>query len=219
MQRPSAAMKTLSVLALVALIAGCHFDKLFSGGGDTPLSHDPPAGLAFTSGPGNARAGQPLSPVRVAVVDSGGTPVAGADSLVTIALGANPSGDATLTGTDTAHAVNGVAMFSDLSIDKPGSGYTLTATVATYKERVGSDYGASEPASVSIQVLMTPAGQKQAAWTLTAMLATQLTEGPTPAPLCGMMGPNVRFSAPKIPRNSKRMTVARRSVTRSKTSS
>jgi len=54
---------------------------------------------------------------------------------------------------------------------------------------------------------------------LAAMLATQLTEGPTPAPLCGMMGPNVRFSAPKIPRNSKRMTVARRSVTRSKTSS
>src|SRR5439155_24510137 len=123
-------MKTLSVLALVALIAGCHFDKLFSGGGDTPLSHDPPAGLAFTSGPGNARAGQPLGPVRVAVVDSAGRPVAGADSLVTVALGASPSGDAKLSGTDTAHAVNGVARFATLSIDKPGTGYTLTATVA-----------------------------------------------------------------------------------------
>ena len=140
-------MKTLSVLALVALIAGCHFDKLFSGGGGTPLSHDPPAGLAFTSGPGNARAGQPLGPVRVAVVDSGGTPVAGADSLVTIALGANPSGDATLTGTDTAHAVNGVAMFSDLSIDKPGSGYTLTATVAGLPSKESPSFDVMPPPS------------------------------------------------------------------------
>ena len=84
-------MKTLSVLALMALIASCHFDKLFSGG-ETPLSHDPPAGLAFTRSPGNARAGQQLSQVRVAVVDSRGTPVAGADSLITVALGTHPSG-------------------------------------------------------------------------------------------------------------------------------
>jgi Helix-turn-helix of DDE superfamily endonuclease len=54
---------------------------------------------------------------------------------------------------------------------------------------------------------------------LATRLATQPTEGPTPAPLFGMMGPTVRFSAQKIPRNSKRMTVERRSVTRSKTSS
>jgi truncated hemoglobin YjbI len=54
---------------------------------------------------------------------------------------------------------------------------------------------------------------------LAAMLATQPTEGPSPTPLFGMMGPNARFSAPKIPRNSKSITVARRSVTRSKISS
>ncbi len=121
-------MKTLSVLALMALIASCHFDKLFSGG-ETPLSHDPPAGLAFARSPGNARAGQQLSQVRVAVVDSRGTPVAGADSLITVALGANP-GSATLTGTSQARAANGVATFSDLRINMPGTGYTLTATVA-----------------------------------------------------------------------------------------
>jgi hypothetical protein len=45
-----------------------------------------------------------------------------------------------------------------------GADATLTATVATYKERVGSDYGVAEPASVSIQVLLVPAGQKQASW-------------------------------------------------------
>jgi hypothetical protein len=54
---------------------------------------------------------------------------------------------------------------------------------------------------------------------LAAMLAMQPTEGPAPAPLFGMMEPNARFSAPKIPRSSKNITVARRSATRLKTSS
>src|SRR5258706_4460121 len=74
LQRPSAAMKNLCVLALVALIASCHFDKLFTGGGGTPFSHDPPAGLLFGAGPGNAQAGQPLNPVVVTVVDAAGAP-------------------------------------------------------------------------------------------------------------------------------------------------
>src|SRR5260221_12000768 len=78
LQRPSAAMKNLCVLALVALIASCHFDKLFTGGGGTPFSHDPPPGLLFGAGPGNAQAGQPLNPVAVTVVDAAGTPPAGA---------------------------------------------------------------------------------------------------------------------------------------------
>src|SRR5439155_26834756 len=37
---------------------------------------------------------------------------------------------ATLSGTDTAHAVNGVATFADLRIDTPANGYTLTASGA-----------------------------------------------------------------------------------------
>ena len=52
---------------------------------------------------------------------------------------------------------------------------------------------------------------------LAEMLATQPTEDPATAPLFGMMEPNARFSAPKILRSSKSITVARRSVTHSKT--
>ena len=136
-------MKNLCVLALVALIASCHFDKLLTGGGETPLSHDPPAGLAFGAAPGNARAGQPLTPVVVTVVDSAGTRVAGADTLITIALGPGPS--ATLSGTLTAHAVNGAARFGDLTIDKAGTGYTLTATVAGLKPDTSAAFDVTGP--------------------------------------------------------------------------
>ncbi len=40
----------------------------------------------------------------------------------------------------------------------------VTATIAVYRERVGTAYGVTEPASVSLQVLLVRAGQKQAAW-------------------------------------------------------
>jgi PKD repeat protein len=126
LQRRSHVLKTLHLLALVPLVVGCHFDKLFSGGGNgPPLSHGTPVALAFNAAPEQAHAGQPLDPVVVAVVDSTGTPVAGADNLVTISL----AGGATLSGTDTAHAVNGAATFRNLRIDQPGN-YKLTASGA-----------------------------------------------------------------------------------------
>src|SRR5207247_9345195 len=45
---------------------------------------------------------------------------------VTVAVGANASG-AALSGTTTAAAVAGVATFGDLSLNRAGTGYTLTA--------------------------------------------------------------------------------------------
>jgi hypothetical protein len=147
-------MKTLFALALVAVIASCHFDKLFTGGGESPFSHDPPAGLAFGPGPDNGRAGQPLAPVLVTVVDSAGTRVAGADSLITIALGANPS-SAQLTGTVTTHAVNGLARFADLIIDKAGTAYTLTATVAGLKSDTSDAFNVMPPPATTGSVRVT----------------------------------------------------------------
>ena len=126
-------MKTLSALALVALLAGCHIDKLFSAG-ERPVSHGTPVGLTFYTTPGTARAGQRITPpVQVGIVDSVGNPIAGVDSLVAITLGDNPGG-ARLSGTDTVAAVNGVATFADLHIDRPASGYTLTASGAGLPE-------------------------------------------------------------------------------------
>ena len=51
------------------------------------------------------------------------------------------------------------------------------------------------------------------------MFATYTTDGSSTTPLFGMMAPNVRFSARQIPKSNENTTVARRRVTRSKTSS
>jgi hypothetical protein len=52
-----------------------------------------------------------------------------------------------------------------------------------------------------------------------AMFETHSTDGRATTPLFGMMAPNVRSTARPIPKRNKNITVARRSVTRSKTSS
>jgi Leucine-rich repeat (LRR) protein len=46
---------------------------------------------------------------------------------VTVAIGNNP-GSGTFSGTQTVEAVNGIASFSDLAIERAGIGYTLIAT-------------------------------------------------------------------------------------------
>ena len=120
-------MKTCSAVGLVALLVGCHLDKLVNApGGGNPPSQGPVSRLVFASAPTSGRAGQPLAAVRIALVDSAGRTVSSADSLISVSLDANPSG-ATLSGTDTAHAVNGAATFANLRIDKADSGYTLRA--------------------------------------------------------------------------------------------
>jgi MYXO-CTERM domain-containing protein len=50
-----------------------------------------------------------------------------ATDAVTVALGSNPRGG-TLSGTKTVNAISGVATFANLSLDKKGTGYTLTAS-------------------------------------------------------------------------------------------
>ena len=84
--------------------------------------------LAFSQQPGNTSAGASISPaVTVLIEDSSGRTVTTDSSNVTLAIGTNPPGNGTLAGTKTVAAVNGVATFSNLSIDKVGTGYTLTA--------------------------------------------------------------------------------------------
>ena len=78
--------------------------------------------------PANAAGAQLITPaVQVAVQDASRNTVTSATDAVTVALGANP-GAGTLSGTLTVAATQGTATFSNLRIDRPGSGYTLAAS-------------------------------------------------------------------------------------------
>jgi hypothetical protein len=93
--------------------------------------------------PSSATAGVALSPaVQVTVQDAQGNTVPSATNSITVAIGTNPGGG-TLTGTTPVSASSGVATFSDLSINKTGTGYTLTAaaTGLTGATRRGSKSG------------------------------------------------------------------------------
>lgn len=95
--------------------------------------------LAFvTSLPASGEANVVISPpVRVAVQDSLGNPLRGATDTVTLALAANPN-DAILLGSTTVTAIDGIATFADLRIDRPGSGYTLAATAARHTQVISA---------------------------------------------------------------------------------
>ncbi len=100
-------------------------------GGEKSTSPTPSASkLAFIVQPAGAQAGAPISPaVTVAVQDASGNTVSSATTRIAIVIDANPAGG-TLSGGTTVAAVGGVATFSSLSLDKAGTGYTITAAAA-----------------------------------------------------------------------------------------
>ncbi|MBI4419336.1 MAG: Ig-like domain-containing protein [Gemmatimonadetes bacterium] len=84
--------------------------------------------LAFTVQPTSTAAGATITPaVQVSAQDEFGNTATDFAGDVTVTIGTNPGGG-TLAGTTTVAASGGVATFSTLSIDKTGTGYTLTAT-------------------------------------------------------------------------------------------
>jgi len=92
----------------------------------------PPTRVDFVQPPTDILAGAVMSPaVQVAVRDTFGNAVTNATTNLTIGLtsGTGTPG-AVLRGTLTAAAENGVATFADLSLEKVGGGYTLTATAS-----------------------------------------------------------------------------------------
>ena len=91
------------------------------------VSAGPIAKLAFVSQPTSVAAGAPVTPgVRVAVQDALGNVIPSASMTVTLELVSPTEG--TLLGTTTATSVNGIATFSNLSIERAASGFHLVAT-------------------------------------------------------------------------------------------
>jgi hypothetical protein len=95
--------------------------------------------LAFVQQPSTAVVGTPISPnVTVDVQDSGGNLVTTDNSNVTIAFSIGPAG-ASLAGTLTAQAHNGVATFTNLSATAAGS-YILEAFDSNLAPATSSEF-------------------------------------------------------------------------------
>jgi alpha-tubulin suppressor-like RCC1 family protein len=132
----------------------------------------PPAKVAFVVQPSGVVAGAAMSPaVQVAVQDARGNTVAIAtDSItLTITTGTGTAG-ATLGGTLTRAAVNGVATFAGLTLDKAGTGYTFTASAAGLTAATSSAFAVTpgtanrlmftvQPSSVAAGAAVAPAVQ------------------------------------------------------------
>lgn len=104
-------------------LTGSPLTFLASGeGGTSPASR-----LGVLQSPSNSVVGAVISPaVQIAVQTAGGVTVPTATNSVTVTLGSNTSG-AILTGTSSRSAVNGVAVFNDLRVDRAGT-YTIVAS-------------------------------------------------------------------------------------------
>lgn len=135
--------RTVAASSGVAAFSGCSIDKsgtytltstdgslTAATSGSFTVTVGPAVKLAFTTQPsssstsGAAFTAQPV----VTVQDAGGNTVTGDTSSVTLALtGTGPSGAVLSCTTNPKAAVSGVATFSGCTVDKSGSGYTLTA--------------------------------------------------------------------------------------------
>jgi len=118
-----------------------------------------PTKLSFGQQPTDAQGNIAIAPaVTATILDAYDNVVTGATNAVTVGLGVNVwkslfAPGATLLGTQTVNAANGVATFGTLRVDKPGTGYTLTANAA------GLTGGASNPFTINLTVQALRAGK------------------------------------------------------------
>jgi beta-glucanase (GH16 family) len=104
----------------------------------------PAAKVAFVQQPTATLTGTAISPaITVDVQDADNNLVATDDSIVTLAIASGPTG-ATLSGTLTAQAVNGVATFGNVSLNVAGT-FNLIATDASLATSTSTSFVVSAP--------------------------------------------------------------------------
>src|SRR6184192_2827592 len=122
------------------------------------------ARLAFTAQPHTATVDSVLKPpVQVTALDTLGNVATSFAADVTVALAANASGRA-LGGTPTARATSGVATFADLSVNRAGRGYRLTASAGQLAGATSDssfDITAAPPTTGDLTVNATTTGDNQ----------------------------------------------------------
>jgi hypothetical protein len=159
---------TLLLSAVVAVLAAVGCSSGSSG-----------SKLVITMQPGSVGAGQTTA-MQVSIEDSNGN-VTDASDTITIAIGTNPSGGA-LGGTTTVAANGGVANFEGLSINDPGTGYTLTANDQTNAAVTSATSAAFNIYGVATQMVFTTqpgGGDAGTTWGTQPVLAVEDSGGRT----------------------------------------
>ena len=113
--------------------------------------------LAFTVQPSTAVAGASIAPpVQVEIRDALGNLVTGSTASVTVTIGNNPPGTGVLSGTTTLNAVAGVATFPNLSINRDGVGYTLTAASGVLTGATSTAFNVNPGAATAVAITTMP---------------------------------------------------------------
>ncbi len=114
--------------------------------------------------PSNTVAGHKIGPaIQVAIEDAAGNTVTTATGNVTLVLASDPSGGVLL-GTATVGAVQGVATFPSLVLDKAGTNYTLSASTSAFPSVTSKPFtitpGPAAQLVFTTQPSTVPAGQE-----------------------------------------------------------
>src|SRR5439155_198159 len=115
-----------------------------------PPPPPPPTHLGFTQQPQQTtEAGATITPpVQVAALDASEHVVQGFTGTIGLALEPASNGG-TLSGGTPINAVNGIATFPSLSVDKAGTGYTLRATASGLTDGTSSAFNITPPPNQS----------------------------------------------------------------------
>ncbi len=127
-----------ALLVAAAGFLGCASDST------APPAVGPPTQVGYSAQPSDAAAGAPMGAVRVQIRDANGNLVTSAADQVMLAMGTNPGG-ATLSGTLGVTAVNGEAVFDNVSIDQTGTGYTLVASAPSLTSSTSGPFDIVQP--------------------------------------------------------------------------
>ena len=126
----------LSLIAATVLVGSC-----------SSTTEPQATALSFRVQPSNSTVDQPIAPaIMVGFIDAQQTQVTNTDAVITIALiPTTGSPGARLSGTRVVQSVDGVATFSDLSIDQVGAGFQLAATAEGFPARNSDGFNVAVP--------------------------------------------------------------------------
>ena len=141
-------MRALLLITLIFTYISCSKDEIKTSNkksNSTDSTHEAitPTKLVFTSNLEQAIASEVLlsDGIVIQAQDDDGNLASSFNGTITLAIATDPSsGSANLAGTLTSEAVNGIATFSDVSLDIINSGYTLIASTTGLTSAISNSF-------------------------------------------------------------------------------